>query len=866
MRAFYDSRSRIKIIFVLTAAGLLSVSIVSFIRIKSLDDTARIINRTNLVKLQLERIISFLKDAETGQRGYLLIHDSVFLYPYSKSLENLDESFDILDELIAENGIQVQNMHKLRRFVDTRLQYLNTLIKQNIEYPITTQQLVYGKALMDSARRQVDVMLGEEDATLKTRSLALENAGFITPLVVILLILFSLAVLIASYAIITGELRRSEHLEQQLSSRNQLIETILDTSVDQIAALDKDLNYILMNKNTEVMLGMKKEQAIGEKITDLLPEMAENAMYKNISDGLKGEMVHIPQYYSEANKRFYENFYMPLKNPDESVYGILLISHDITSLTEASENLKKANDSLRERNQLIETLIDSSTDLIAGFDKDMRITIFNKKASDIIGLRKEDVINKTVPDILPAVTCTENYQNILKALKGFPTHQSLTYSKALKMWLENSIIPLKSNDSITGVLYFGHNLSEVMAAQEKLNESNKQLEISNNELKRSEQRYLSMVSDVEDYAIIFLSKDGTVENWNKGAEKQKGYKEDEILGKNFAVFYTRADQSIHLPEKLISEAKSHGKVSHVGWSIKKDGSMFWAGVSITALYDDDDNFLGFSELTRDLTERKLTEDQMKTNARNLELKNRELEKINEDLASFAYVSSHDLQEPLRKIQTFASRIVETELDNLSDSGKDYFSRMQAAAERMQNLIKDLLAYSRTNSTERKFEKTDLNTLVEEVKNDLKEVIQEKNAIIETTNLCEANIIPFQFRQLMQNLISNSLKFAKPGKQPHIVIQDNIVLGSALRDKIPEPEKNYCHISVKDNGIGFDPKFRLRIFEVFQRLHGIDKYQGTGIGLAICKKIVDNHQGIITATSAPDEGATFDIYIPAADNN
>lgn len=246
----------------------------------------------------------------------------------------------------------------------------------------------------------------------------------------------------------------------------------------------------------------------------------------------------------------------------------------------------------------------------------------------------------------------------------------------------------------------------------------------------------------------------------------------------------------------------------------------------------------------------------------LEEKNKELEKMNKELESFTYVSSHDLQEPLRKIQTFAARIIEKEYAVLSEKGKDYFNRMQSAASRMQQLIEDLLAFSKVNMDERKFENIDLNIIVQEVKNELKDAIEEKQATIITTELCEANVIHFQFRQLMHNLISNALKFSKPETPAHITISSRNIICSKENEINLLPGKEYCHISFMDEGIGFEPHFNEQIFEVFQKLHGKEEYSGTGIGLAIVKKIVENHNGFITATSELDKGATFDIYIPA----
>ncbi|MBK9256965.1 MAG: PAS domain-containing protein [Saprospiraceae bacterium] len=245
----------------------------------------------------------------------------------------------------------------------------------------------------------------------------------------------------------------------------------------------------------------------------------------------------------------------------------------------------------------------------------------------------------------------------------------------------------------------------------------------------------------------------------------------------------------------------------------------------------------------------------------LERKNKELVNMNKELEAFTYVSSHDLQEPLRKLQIFAGLILDKETQNLSEKGKNYFLLIQQAAERMQRLIHDLLTFSRVKDAERTFEMTDLNIIIEEVKSELKETIGEKHAIIEVKDICDVNIIPFQFRQLMNNLFSNSLKFSKPNKPPHIKITSKHVKFKIVKVKGLLPQTEYCRITISDNGIGFKKEFSEKIFEVFQKLHGKEEYAGTGIGLAIVKKIVDNHNGIITAKSVVNRGAAFDIYLP-----
>jgi PAS domain S-box-containing protein len=403
---------------------------------------------------------------------------------------------------------------------------------------------------------------------------------------------------------------------------------------------------------------------------------------------------------------------------------------------------------------------------------------------------------------------------------------------------------------------------ELEATNEELEAANEELGLMNEELRRSEERYHRMVAEVQDYAIILLNREGDIEDWNAGAEFIKGYTANEIIGKNFRIFYTKEDREAKLPEKLIDIAVRKGRAHHEGWRVRKDGTKFWGSITITALHGSHNNVVGFTKVTRDLTERKMAEDSLKRKNVELQDANKELEAMNKELSSFAYISSHDLQEPLRKIQTFSTRVMELEENNISEKGLGYLNRIVAAAQRMRLLIDDLLTYSRANNAEQIFEPTDLNSILRDVLNDLDNNIEEKKAVIECNPLPVMNVIPFQFYQLLFNLLINALKFTKPGRSPYILIRS----ATLPADRVPGLQKalapSYYHLSVADNGIGFLPEHGDRIFEVFQRLHNRDEYEGTGIGLAICKKIVENHNGIIRAQGKPGEGATFHIYLPA----
>ena len=255
------------------------------------------------------------------------------------------------------------------------------------------------------------------------------------------------------------------------------------------------------------------------------------------------------------------------------------------------------------------------------------------------------------------------------------------------------------------------------------------------------------------------------------------------------------------------------------------------------------------------------EQQVAVRTRELREANEELERMNQKMDSFAYTSSHDLQTPLRKIQAFTSRLLERESAGLSTQGREYFCRVQNATQEMQTLIKDLLAYSRTGSTEKMVELTDLNVLLAEVKGVLEPQTQDTQGHLEVGPLPTLPVVPFQFRQLFGNLIGNALKFARKDVPPRIVIRAERQPGASIPHFAVCADRMYHHLTVTDNGIGFDPIYSTRIFEVFQRLHGRNEYNGTGIGLAICKKIAEGHQGFITAEGVPGEGAAFHIYLP-----
>jgi len=259
-------------------------------------------------------------------------------------------------------------------------------------------------------------------------------------------------------------------------------------------------------------------------------------------------------------------------------------------------------------------------------------------------------------------------------------------------------------------------------------------------------------------------------------------------------------------------------------------------------------------LSKEIAERERAQEQLKKTAA-------ELARSNAELEQFAYVASHDLQEPLRKIQAFGDRLQSKCGEGIGERGRDYLERMQNAAQRMQRLINDLLDYSRVTSRAQPFTAVDLDAVIQEVLSDLEVRIEQTKAAVEVGDLPTLEADPRQMQQLLQNLLGNALKFHRPGVPPVVRVFSRSGGGEAVPPGEKTAEDSYCQIIVEDNGIGFEEKYLDRIFKPFQRLHGRSEYEGTGMGLAICHKIVNRHGGHITARSTPEQGTTFIVSLP-----
>ncbi len=354
-----------------------------------------------------------------------------------------------------------------------------------------------------------------------------------------------------------------------------------------------------------------------------------------------------------------------------------------------------------------------------------------------------------------------------------------------------------------------------------------------------------MVESVQDYAIIMLDSEGYVRNWNIGAERFKGYKADEIIGQHFKKFYTDEDIQIGIPALELEEAASKGRFENETWRVRKDGSRFWASVIITALNDTNGKLLGFSKITKDITESKLAVDA-------IQLLNTQLEVSNKELEAFSYSISHDLRAPLRHIDGFIELLKKKIFETADDSVKRYLDIITQASKKLSCLIDELLTYSRTGRTKIIPKEVDLNELVKEVITELKPQMENRKINWQIDQLPKIQADYNLMKLVYQNLIGNAIKFSMHKEEAVIS------LGSK------EEEKRYV-LTVKDNGAGFDMAFSQRLFGVFQRLHRQDEFEGIGIGLANVRRIVHMHRGEICAEGKVNEGAEFSFTIPIVFN-
>lgn len=359
------------------------------------------------------------------------------------------------------------------------------------------------------------------------------------------------------------------------------------------------------------------------------------------------------------------------------------------------------------------------------------------------------------------------------------------------------------------------------------------------ELRISEMKARLFVEGVKDYAIFFLTPDGNIASWNQGAERLKGYKKEEVLGKHFSLFYTEEALKSGFPQYELVEAAKQGRFEDEGWRVRSDGTVFWANVVITPIYNKD-LLIGFSKITRDVTNKVKNEELMR--------KNKMLLKINTDLDNFIYTASHDLKAPIANLEGLIFLLSKRIQGRLSDEEQKILNMMKQSIEKLRRTIDDLKEITKAQKgLDDKMEEISITSVLEEVKSDIENMIQEADAqFIESLEVTKIRFAKANLRTILYNLISNAVKYRSPDRPLNIVIKTY-----ALDSEIA--------LSISDNGLGLSENQQSKLFMMFKRFHS--NTEGTGIGLYIIKRIVENAGGHIETQSELDKGTTFTIFFP-----
>ena len=366
-------------------------------------------------------------------------------------------------------------------------------------------------------------------------------------------------------------------------------------------------------------------------------------------------------------------------------------------------------------------------------------------------------------------------------------------------------------------------------------------------LKESEERFRLMIEAIQDYAIFMLDVHGRVTSWNVGAQRIKGYLAHEIIGSSFRVFYAPEAAAAGYPERELEIAQLMGRFEEEGWRVRKDGTRFWANVILTPVRGSSGELLGFAKVTRDTTERRRAEEAMKELHASLELRVQErtdeLASANKELEAFSYSVSHDLRAPLRGLDGFSKMLLASAGEKLKAEEQDYLHRIRSAAQRMSQLIDDMLSLARLSRAPLTLEQVQISEVAESILSELQLTQPARSVEFVLQPGLVARADPRLLRIVLENLLGNAWKFTS--KTPATCIE----VGSITK----EHRVTYF---VRDNGVGFNMKYASKLFTPFQRLHSAREFEGTGIGLATVNRIVRRHGGDVWVESARDRGTTF----------
>ena len=676
-------------------------------------------------------------------------------------------------------------------------------------------------------------------------------------------------------ATLQQQIAERERTEAALVSAQRLLQAMLDNIPDRIYFKDTQSRFLKLSRTLAQRMGVADpEQAVGKTDFDFFPPEEAQEFFQDEQKIIQTGQPLINKIEMQTQHggdvAWASVTKVPLQDEAGKVIGIAGINRDIT-------DQKRAEEALARERSLLRTLIDNLPDAIYAKDTAGRKTLINPADLKNFGCKTEaEAIGKNDFDLFPKDIAEKFWADDQKVIQGqlvLNREEYFLNAEGEKHWLLTSKLPLRDQSgTIIGLVGIGRDITKHKQAEEALVRERSLL-------RRSEERLREVMRSTR--CILNFGEVEAPEGW-----RERVMNEPTLLRWNFPVVNLEAAQEVfplNVPpgkqyqqvwsdsrhpddfdgmHRVAREAFLHDAPFYRNEfrCTDKHGIEHWMQEFITIHKLGENRWQVFG-INTDITDLKKTESALRSNEEKLRQFTAQLERSNRELQDFAYVASHDLQEPLRKIVVFGERLKEQAAGKLDAESCDYMERMQKAASRMQTLINDLLSFSRVTTKAKPFEPVDLAKVADDVVNDLEGRIEQVKGRVEVGSLPVIEAEALQMRQLLQNLIGNALKFRRPEAPPVVKVAAQIIAN-------PSPEagngvaKKLCRLTVSDNGIGFDEKYLDRIFNVFQRLHSRNEYEGTGMGLAIARKIAVFHHGDITARSKPGSGATFIVTLPA----